>query len=261
MKKGWIALAIFILLTMCVPGLAELSLVPGGPEDPIITPTPEPTPELVPLPLAGVTIGINAGHQKHGNYGSEPLAPGSKKRKYKCASGTTGRKTGTPEYKLTLQMALKLRDELQARGATVVMARETHNVNISNAQRAKIFNKAGVDLAIHLHCNGGKVGVRGAQMYTVGARYTSKEIASQSLRAGKLVLSAMCKATKAKKRGTSAATSFASLNYTKMPALLFEVGFLTDPTEERKLIKASYQQKIATGIADGMEDYFATLAP
>ena len=46
------------------------------------------------------------------------------------------------------------------------------------------------------------------------------------------------------------------LNWTKVPAVLFEMGFITNPAEENKLSSEEYQLNIAKGILDGIIEYF-----
>ena len=84
---------------------------------------------------------IDAGHQRHGMSEKEPNGPGSDVMKAMVSSGTYGRFTDVPEYELNLKVALALRDELMSRGYTVVMVRETHDVEVSNVGRAQIANK------------------------------------------------------------------------------------------------------------------------
>ena len=58
--------------------------------------------------------------------------------KARVTSGATGVASGVKEHELTLEIALLLRTELESRGYTVLLTRETHDVNISNMERAQM---------------------------------------------------------------------------------------------------------------------------
>ncbi len=106
------------------------------------------------LPLEGVVIGINPGHQKRGINTLYPIAPGSSTMKVGCKVGTQGIKSRVTEYEVNLEVSLILKDMLAEAGATVVMTRTENDVYLTNIDRAEILNKAKVDAAIQVHCNG-----------------------------------------------------------------------------------------------------------
>src|SRR5450759_3373418 len=75
--------------------------------------------------------------------------------KAKVAGGASGINVPhVPEYQLTLLVSKKVRDILQSKGITVVMIRESNDVNISNARRAQIANEAHATLLVRVHFDG-----------------------------------------------------------------------------------------------------------
>ena len=117
--------------------------------EPTATPEPTQTPRLY-----GLRIGIDPGHQEHANSEKEPVAPNSSETKAKVSSGTAGVSTGVAEYITDLEVALKLREALEAQGCEVYMTREVNDIDISNLERAEMMNELGVDLVLRLHCDG-----------------------------------------------------------------------------------------------------------
>ncbi|MEA5003084.1 MAG: N-acetylmuramoyl-L-alanine amidase [Christensenella sp.] len=209
------------------------------------------------LPLSGITIGIDPGHQAQGNSDKEPQAPDSSVKKAKVSSGADGANTGTPEYKITLAVGLKLRELLEENGAEVVMTRESSDVNISNKERAQLFNDAGTDLAVRLHCDGvDDSGVHGALMLVPSGQYT-EGFAAQSRAAGEAILSAFVAETGAKNRGVSERDDQTGFNWSTVPVCNMEMGCLSNGSEEALLISDEYQQKCAQGVLQGILDYIA----
>ena len=202
--------------------------------------------------LTGVKIGIDPGHQRKANSAKEPVAPGSSTKKAKVSTGTYGRTTKTSEYVRVLEIAKVLKSELEAQGAQVYMTRETHDVNISNIERAKMMNELGVDLVLRIHCDGASVqSAKGITLYVP----KSGSVAADSYRAAKLILPAMISQTGAKSRGVKKSNDYTGLNWSTVPSILVECGFMTNPTEDRKLADPKYQLKLATGMVEGIAQY------
>lgn len=204
-------------------------------------------------------IVIDAGHQLRGNSSLEPNAPGSKVKKAKVTSGATGKATGIPEYKLNLQVAKKLKKELENRGYKVVMIRTKNNVNISNVMRAKIANKAGADAFIRIHANSSDdSAVAGALTIapTSNNKYLTKKNRKQSQKLSKKVIQKFCKVTGARNRGVMYTDTMTGINWCKVPVTIVEMGFMSNRAEDAKMITAAYQKKMVKGISDGVDAYF-----
>ncbi len=70
------------------------------------------------------------------------------------------------------------------------------------------------------------------------------------------ILKSYCKKTGIKSRGLIVRDDLTGTNWSKIPVTLIEMGFLSNPVEDRFMQKAANQKKMATGIADGVDDYF-----
>lgn len=210
--------------------------------------------------LAGrrrITVAIDAGHQKKGDTGKEPIGPGSRRKKAKVASGTQGAATKVPESKLTLSAAKKLERELKKRGYKVYMVRRKQNVNISNKKRALMVNKSGADICIRLHADAAGKRVRGASaLYPTRKNPYVKKLSKRSRKLSGDVLKKYCKATGIRNRGLSGRNDLTGTNWSKVPVTLIEMGFMTNKKEDKKMQKSSFQKKMAKGIADGVDSYF-----
>lgn len=224
----------------------------GGDIDDITGDIPK-TEEREALPLYGLVIGIDPGHQAKADTDKEPVAPGSSVTKAKVAAGTRGVATGRPEYAVNLEISLLLRDILTDLGARVIMTRETDDVNISNIERAVMMNEQGADAVIRIHCNGStNRALHGAGMYV---RKTGS-MAEESARLGECLLTAMKQIPGWQTHSVYRRDSYTGLNWSEVPCVLAEVGYLTNPDEDKRLSDTEWQTRIAIALARGIAAYF-----
>lgn len=229
-------------------------------ETPTPTPTSTPVPTLTPTPQPGKLVVIDAGHQRKGNNDKEPDGPGSSTMKAKVSSGTKGHFTGIPEYELNLIVAKKLEAILLERGYRVIMVRDTHDVDLSNSERAEIANKAGADVFIRIHANAhDNSAVHGAETLcqTKNNPYNA-DLYQKSRLLSETVLNALCAECGCKKRSVVETDTMSGINWCKVPVTIVEMGFMTNEDEDRLMATDEYRNKLAKGIADGIDEYFRT---
>ncbi|MBR1821650.1 MAG: N-acetylmuramoyl-L-alanine amidase [Clostridia bacterium] len=203
--------------------------------------------------MEGLIIGINPGHQRKTISTLYPLAPGSSKKAKGVKTGACGKWTRVNEYETTLAIGLKLRDILTEAGATVVITRTTNDVMLTNIDRAKMLNDAGVDVALQLHCN--SISNQKAEGNSAYIR-TTTEWADVNRAIGEAITAAISAECGCKNLGVKVNNNYMSLNWTTTPSVLLEMGYISNKKEDELLASDEYRTRMAMGIFEGLCAYY-----
>ena len=232
-------------------------------------PQPVPDPSLAQqLGLSVKTIVIDPGHG-----GKDPGAVSQTRQ----------------EKRIVLNLSRTLRDLLVKKGYNVRLTRET-DVFLPLRKRTQFATNQKADLFISIHTNA-SISNKAAGIETyylalasdesaritamrenAGAEYNMKELdalvgrilkeskSTESRRLAELIQTQLTAGKQVRNRGVKHAP-FVVLIGTKVPAVLVEVGFISNPTEGKKLTTKAYQRQLATSIAKGIEQYIKNLPP
>jgi N-acetylmuramoyl-L-alanine amidase len=180
---------------------------------------------------------------------TEPIGPGSTQRKIKDGGGTGG------EAPVALAIALRTRAILARDGYRVAMTRTGPTYAGGNIERARFCNVRHAALMIRIHADGATSSSLNGIKTLVPAlhRGWTDDIYAASRRAAVKVQAAVIQQTGARNLGLLQRSDLTGFNWANVPAILVETGFMTNPRERRLLQSASYQLKIARGLASGAE--------
>ena len=215
------------------------------------TPAPTSTPIVIKEDapdLTGLVIVIDPGHQAETDETEETLFPGATVGKPRCTSGAVGVDINTKEYEVTLEIALATKAYLEACGASVILTRETNDVNLSNQERADIAVAASPDIFIRIHADSvSDSEVSGVIAYVPDSgNYieTDKKLADSL---GTLV----AEAQGIEYLGCFSTNAYTGLNYsTSVKSVQLVVGFLSNSEDEARLNDDSNTYEIAAAIAE-----------
>jgi N-acetylmuramoyl-L-alanine amidase len=182
----------------------------------------------------------------------EPIGPGSKEMKIKDGGGAPG------EAAVALAIAKRARKLLVARGYRVAMTRTGTTIRLGNGNgniaRARFCNRRHAALMVRIHADGSSDRSLHGVSTLVPAwhRGWTDDIYRPSLRAGRAMEKAVVRATGAADHGIVQRSDLTGFNWADVPVVLLEAGFLSNPTEERRLKTGAYQQRVARGLTRGV---------
>ena len=219
---------------------------------------------------------------------------GLKVRRVVIDAGHGGRDTGAVgahgvrEKDLALAIAKKVARRLTALGFQVVMTRKS-DVFVSLDERTRIANEIHADLFVSIHCNAARrrrlAGVETWTLNVASDRYAARLAAFENAEAERTVsdlrliladLATRANASDARDLAQAVQSSlvrtlrsrvgpvrdhgvkqalFYVLLGTRMPSILVETGFISNPAEEARLKSARFQDGTAEAIARGVKDF------
>ncbi|HEX2749119.1 MAG TPA: N-acetylmuramoyl-L-alanine amidase [Verrucomicrobiales bacterium] len=181
--------------------------------------------------------------------------------------GTTSH--GQSEKTWTLSLGLALAKELRSRGWPVELTRETDTM-VPVPDRSAWANRKNRLAFVSLHLNSGKPDAAGIETYYAWPRQPEVLARSNTLFGtpegqnlvddrsrllAEALQASVCAATGAKNRGVRNDPSHSVTRRTICPAVLMELGFLTNSGECRNIQSEAYREKLVRGIADGLESW------
>lgn len=200
---------------------------------------------------------IDPGHQQKANLNLEAIGPGATTQKYKVTDGTAGVVTKKRESVLVLEMAFILKEKLEAKGIQVLMTRTSHEVDISNKERATFANDHKANLFLRLHADGSEnPNQSGFAVLTPaeGSPYT-KEIYAESLQISQTIVNKMRENHQVKVNGIKFRDDLSGFNWSKVPGVLLELGFMSNPEEDKKLSDPQYVNSLLQSVTDSVDEY------
>ncbi|MGN0145512.1 MAG: N-acetylmuramoyl-L-alanine amidase [Clostridium sp.] len=202
-------------------------------------------------------IVIDPGHASRSNLEKEEQSPGTGIMKIKDGGGAQGDTTGTPEYVVNMSVAMKLKNLLESENYTVIMTKTSNDISIGNIERANIGNDNNAALVIRIHCDSAEnPSAKGASMLVPAKTGYANDIADISRKYGETVLNSLVETVQMNNRGISVRDDMTGFNWSKVPVILVEMGFMSNPEEDKLLSDDNYQNKLAQGLCNGIVKCF-----
>lgn len=233
------------------------------------SPSPSPAEPLPRGPLTGRTVVIDPGHnprnREHTKEINEKVDIGTGRKE--CDTTGTSTDAGYPEARFTLDVSHRLQELLQAQGARVLLTHdEDRPFGPCIDERARIGNEAKADAVVSVHADGSAVGNRGFHVIlpaaVKGGGADTSKIVKSSADLGARIAGHFVRTTGSAPSnyigggtGLDTRNDLGGLNLSTVPKVFVECGNMRDPKDAALLTSASWRQKAAQGMADGIADH------
>lgn len=205
--------------------------------------------------LSGKVICLDPGHGITSESEQEKMSPLSDETKPAYVSGASGE--CQTEEELNLAVAELVKERLEELGAEVYMTRTENEATVSNLERAEMANEREADLCVRIHADGTEdSSAHGFSVLVPAGEYLgTPSIVEPSREAAVAVEESLAESTGAKDRGIVEREDLTGFNWSEVPVILVEMGFLSNPEEDEKMATVSYREKLADGISGGVEKW------
>ncbi|MEV0782509.1 N-acetylmuramoyl-L-alanine amidase [Streptomyces sp. NPDC050423] len=220
-------------------------------------------------PLSGKTVVIDPGHNPRNHLHNAEIGRqvdiGTTRKE--CDTTGTSTNSGYAEAEFTLDVSHRMRTLLRAQGAKVVLTYDDDRpFGPCVDERARIGNKAGADAVVSVHADGSAAGNRGFHVILPasvrGGDADTSKIVGPSRDLGTRIAGLFVRATGSApsnyiggNTGLDTRKDLGGLNLSTVPKVFIECGNMRDPKDAALLTSASWRQKAAQGIADGISSY------
>ena len=158
------------------------------------------------------------------------------------------------EKDLTLQVTSRLGDLLRSKNYEVIETR-TRDEYIGLAKRAEIANENQAEIFVSIHFNSSNNGLASGIEILYAPEDKVKIKSHEQVHLAKALNAELEKATGSTMRSMKKRPDLAVLRWTEMPAALCELGFVSSPKDMENITQDSYIEKLAQGVANGIERY------
>lgn len=206
---------------------------------------------------SNITIVIDPGHSSTGTSGNEPVSPNSSTTKLKDGLGATGSYTNIPEHKTNMSVALLVKKELTSKGYNVILTKQDVAESKSNIERADVGNKNNADLVVRIHADSAEnSSISGASMHVPANNEYTSSFYKISKSYGTTILNTYVDEIGIKNRGVIERNDLTGFNWSKVPVVLIEMGFLSNKEDDNFVSNTANHPKIAKAISDGIDKCF-----
>ncbi|MDD5448758.1 MAG: N-acetylmuramoyl-L-alanine amidase [Actinomycetota bacterium] len=204
----------------------------------------------------GKTVCIDPGHGE-GILGEEWIDPELRRMVF-ADEGARGISTGNPEYSIALDLSGKLLSLLDEEGVKVVLTRNSNDVKLNNIDRAEIANSVSANLSVHIHCSYSSDSRKnGITTYYPKRNEWTESFYEKSKLAALYIQSELVKSCKATDNGVFQRDDLACFNWSKVPTVQVEVGYLSNRGDDASLADDDFRWSLAWGLRSGITKFLS----